>query len=81
MDGFSLFAATVADDDRRSRQGDYRLARIAVACGLAVIVGILLLIDALDERYVIQTTTLTIMVTTIAVLLGVETVSIWRGGR
>jgi hypothetical protein len=73
----------VADDERRdgaSRKEDYRLARVAVAGGMSTILGILLLLDAVSPDYTMQATTLTVIVTMIVVLLGVETVSMWRGG-
>jgi len=69
----------VTDDGHDSRQGDYRLARVAVAGGMSCVLGILLLLDAVNPDYTIQPTTLTVIVTMIVVLLGVETLSIWRG--
>ena len=70
----------VADDGRRSRQGDYRLARIVVAGGLVFVLGILLLLDALRPEYTLQPTTLGVIATMILVLLGIEATSLIRGG-
>ena len=71
----------MTDEGRDGREGDYHVARVAVAGAMSTIVIFLLLVDAFNPSYELQGTTLTVLVTMIAVLLGVETVSFWRGGR
>lgn len=70
----------MAGDDRHSRQGDYRLARIAVAGGLVFVLGLLLVLDALLVDYALQPTTLGVLATMILVLLGIEATSLIRKG-
>ena len=54
------------------------MARVAVAGGMSFVLGVLLILDGVSEVYDIQPTTLTIVVTMIVVLLGIETANIWR---
>lgn len=70
----------MAGDGRHSRQGDYRLARIAVAGGLVFVLGLLLVLDALLVDYTLQPTTLGVLATMILVLLGIEATSLIRKG-
>lgn len=68
------------DENRQSRLNDYRLARVVVAGGMTFVLAILLLLDALNGEYEIQPTTLTVVVTMIIVLLGIEATSFMRKG-
>ena len=69
------------NEPRESRQSDYRMARIAVAGGMAFVLGVLLVIEAIKPDYEIQATTLGVVVTMIVVLLGIEGASILRGSK
>ena len=72
-------ATTFVDDDR-DRRSEYRQARMAVAGALTVVLGFLLLFDAIDVDYTIQPVTLGVLCTMILVLLGIEGANILRGG-
>ncbi len=59
-------------DERRSRDGDYRAARIGAAAGLTVAIVLVLLIDALSSNYEASAVTLGVLATLIAGLLAVD---------
>lgn len=69
------------ESKRHAREDDYRLARIAVGGGMSFLLAILLLFDALSPDYTIQATTLTVIVTMVLVLFGIEVSSLYRGGK
>ena len=60
------------DNRDNARRADYRIARIAVAVVLGVVLSAIVLIDALSPEYEAQPTTLGLLGTIIVVLLGLE---------
>ena len=73
----------MADDPRRpgSRREDYRSARIAVALTLALVIGALLILDAILDAYEIQPATLITIGTMILALLGLEVKDVLTKGE
>ena len=67
-------------DERRSRTGDYRAARIGAAAGLTFAVVLMLLIDALSGEYEASPVTLGVLATLIAGLLAVDLPDLIRPG-
>lgn len=67
------------DEHRHHREGDYRIARIATALTLTIVLAALLLIDALSAEYEVNPVTEAILVGAVVTLLGLEAASIWRG--
>lgn len=64
------------------RQGDYRAARIGAAAALVAVLVVLLIVDALSAEYAIDGITVSVLLTTVSVLLGVEVRdSLLGGGR
>ncbi len=59
-------------DERRSRTGDYRAARIGAAAGLTFAVVLMLIIDALSHDFEASPVTLGVLATLIAGLLAVD---------
>jgi hypothetical protein len=64
-----------------ARLGDYRAARIGAAGALTAVLVVLLLIDALSPSYDINAVVLIPLLGTIAGLLGIEGLSVLRGGK
>ena len=74
----------MADDrgDRRSgdaRAGDFRIARIASGTTLTLIVAVQGVATVFNPAYHVDPLVLVTMLTTIAVLFGLEGAAIWRG--
>ncbi len=67
-------------DERRSRSGDYRAARIGAAAGLTFAVMLMLLIDAFSPEYEASPVTLGVLATLIAGLLAVDLPDLIRQG-
>ncbi len=59
-------------DERRSRTGDYRAARIGAAAGLTFAVVLMLLVDATSGDYEVSVPVLIVLATLIAGLLAVD---------
>ena len=70
----------MSDEERRSRQGDYRLARIVVAGVMSLLLATLLILDAVRTDYEVQLPTVVIISTMILALLAVEGLDRLRGG-
>lgn len=67
-------------DDRRSRGGDYRAARIGAAAGLTFAIVLTLFVDAMSADYEVSPVTLGILATLIAGLLAVDLPDLIRPG-
>ena len=67
-------------DERRSRSGDYQAARIGAAAGLTFAVVLMLLVDALSDRFEVSPVTLGVLATLIAGLLAVDLPDLIRPG-
>lgn len=59
-------------DDRRAREGDYRIARIGAAAALTGVLVVILILDAIVPGYELSPVTLAALCGTIATLVGVE---------
>jgi len=71
--------AAIRAERRRAREVDYGPARVGVAIGFSLTLIALLFIDAANEHYVLDPPTLGFLLTSIAVLLGVEGLRFFRG--
>lgn len=71
----------MADERDPQRGGDYRQARIGAAAGLVGVLMGLLVWDAISPDYTLETGTLVVLAATILSLLGIEAVSLIRGGK
>lgn len=67
-------------NERRSRDSDYRAARIGAAAGLTFAIVLVLLIDAISGDYEASPVTLGVLATLIAGLLAVDLPDLLRPG-
>ena len=67
-------------DERRSRSGDYRAARIGAAAGLTFAVILMVVVDAISNEYEVAPITLGVLATLIAGLLAVDLPDLIRPG-
>lgn len=70
----------MAGNERRSRDGDYRAARIAAALALVAAILLMITVDALSTEYEASPVLITILVAGILALVGLEAHDILRGG-
>lgn len=68
-------------DDGNRRRDDYRIARLAIAGTLTVLIVVLSLYDAISSVYHFSEVTLGAFLGTIVTLLGIEAVDLVRGSR
>lgn len=69
----------MADEHPPARRGDYRAARIASALTLIVVVGMILIWDAISPAYEANPLLVTSVLGAAAALMGVEIIDIGRG--
>jgi hypothetical protein len=72
----------MADERDPSRGGDYRIARVNAAGALVGVLVVLLLRDAfIQDTYSVDPFVMTVLVTAILGLLGIEAVDVVKGSR
>lgn len=68
-------------DEPPAPRGPYDRPRVVVAGALTVVLALLLLWDAVSVEYRVSEVMMTALLTTIAILLGIEAIDLTRGRR